>query len=155
MASDHSLAQAVNWHQSFWAVQGVWGHPDALCANMRELRASLVPVSFFMHRGSCAKISALLLLLVFPAFFVNVHRVHAWVFTVHTVYFLLICTNLVFHSLHFLYFNKNENVISDPDMFVKWQQQWHIYKKQVRLSMLPTTTMLQGRKESMKCPLCE
>lgn len=136
-------------------VQGFWGLPDALCANMRELRASLVPVSFFIHRGSCAKILALLLLLMFATFFVDVHQVQAWVFTVHTVYFLLICTNLVFHSLHFLYFNKNQNVISDPDMSVKWQQQWHIYKKQVRLSMLPAITTLQGRKESMKCILCE
>lgn len=126
-------------------------------ANLRELRASLVPVSFFMYRGSCAKISALLLLLAFPAFFfVDVHQVQAWVFTVHTVCFLLICTNLVFHSLHFLYFNKNQNVISDPGMSVKWQQQWHIYKKQeLRLSMPPTTTMLRGRKESKKCLLCE
>lgn len=98
-------------------VQGVWGHPDAFCANMKESRASLVPVSFFMHRGSCAKILALLL---FPAFFFfDVHQLQAWVFTVHTVYFLLICTNLVFHSLHFLYFNKNQNVISDPCMSVK------------------------------------
>lgn len=102
-----------------------------MCADLREPRASLVPVSFFMHGGSCAKILALLLLLAFPAFFfVDVHQVQTWVFTVHIVYFLLICTNLVFHSLHFLYFNKDQNVIPDPGMSVKWQQQWHIYKKQ-------------------------
>lgn len=41
----------------------------------------MVPVSSFMHGGSCAKFLALLLLLVFPALFsVDVHQVQGWGF---------------------------------------------------------------------------
>lgn len=48
----------------------------------------------------------------------------------HIVYFLLICTNLIFHGLHFLYFNKNGNVIPALGVSVQWQRLWHNSKKQ-------------------------
>lgn len=128
----------------------------AIFANLRELRALLVPLSSSMRRGSCAKFLALLCcwcsLFSFLLMFI---RCRAGVFMVHIVYFLLICTNLIFHSLHFLYFNKSQNVIPDTGVSVTWQQLWHIYKRAVRLAMLPTTTMRRGRKVSMKCFLCE
>lgn len=52
----------------------VWMPCGNVCKSDRELSASLVPVSSLKHRGPCAKFLALLLLLVFPAFFsVDVH----------------------------------------------------------------------------------
>lgn len=52
----------------------VWMPCGNVCKFDRELSASLVPVSSLKHRGPCAKFLALLLLLVFPAFFsVDVH----------------------------------------------------------------------------------
>lgn len=59
-------------------------------------------------------------------FIINVYWDQGWGFycvinycVIHThVYFLLIGTNLVFHSLHFLYFNKNPKPMPDFGVFL-------------------------------------
>lgn len=66
------------------------------------------------------------ILLLFYATFlilmINVYWVQGWVFYCDInshIYFLLICINRVFHSLHFLYFNKSPKPIPDLGICVQ------------------------------------